>query len=126
MPIELTTTLEWIVAIETIILFIGFVLKPVINVGKVVYKRYIGVPDKTNTERIEEVQQEIEVLKQGQQALLRNQIITHAKAAIKKGSISDIELKNLDEMSKPYKALGGNGVTAQLVEECNKLKLEVD
>ena len=57
-------------------------------------------------------------------ALLHHEIFQTAKEAIKKESITEYELENLEELYIPYKEIGGNGTAEKLYEDCKKLKIE--
>lgn len=67
-----------------------------------------------------------DALTQGVLSLLHNRIYELAREAIKRGGITEDELDELENLYRPYKALGGNGTGCQLYERAKKLPLISD
>lgn len=121
---------NWIQLLQPIWIFLLIVfIRPIKNYFITIYQRHVGNPVKTNETRLDKLTEkvnELEILKEGQKALLHSMIFSEAKKVLNKGIITTSELDNLDELMIPYKALGGNGTAKKLVNECKKLKLKQD
>lgn len=58
-------------------------------------------------------------------ALLHDRIFTGAKEAITAGAVSPDDYNNLKYLYEPYRALGGNGTAKRMMDEVEKLPLDV-
>lgn len=66
---------------------------------------------------------EIQVLKLGVQALLRNEIQRSCYECFNKKFCTFEELDNIDNMYQQYHALGGNGTVTELFKKLKNLKI---
>lgn len=80
---------------------------------------------KKNKEKEEEEKKKINVLEQGVQALLRNEIIRRYREFESKGEISILDQENLDEMFIQYQNLGGNGTVKKMMNDLYELKTKI-
>ena len=81
----------------------------------------IGVAYKTLSKRIHKQLYDQKALKDGTQALLRNQIIKEYDKYTSKGSIPIYGMENVNAMYSAYHALGGNGTITKILEELKEL-----
>lgn len=86
---------------------------------------FISTKLKKNKEKEEEEKKKINVLEQGVQALLRNEIIRRYREFESKGEISILDKENLEEMFEQYKNLGGNGTVKKMMDELLNLKTKI-
>lgn len=86
---------------------------------------FISTKFKKNKEKEEEEKKKINVLEQGVQALLRNEIIRRYREFETKGEISILDKENLEEMFEQYKNLGGNGTVKKMMDELLNLKTKI-
>lgn len=80
---------------------------------------------KKNKEKEEEEKKKINVLEQGVQALLRNEIIRRYREFESKGEISILDKENLEEMFEQYKNLGGNGTVKKMMDDLLNLRTKI-
>ena len=86
---------------------------------------FISTKLKKNKEKEEEEKKKINVLEQGVQALLRNEIIRRYREFESKGEISILDQENLDEMFVQYQNLGGNGTVKKMMNDLYELKTKI-
>ena len=86
---------------------------------------FISTKLKKNKEKEEEEKKKINVLEQGVQALLRNEIIRRYREFESKGEISILDQENLDEMFIQYQNLGGNGTVKKMMNDLYELKTKI-
>lgn len=86
---------------------------------------FVSTKFKKNKEKEEEEKKKINVLEQGVQALLRNEIIRRYREFETKGEISILDKENLEEMFEQYKNLGGNGTVKKMMDELLNLKTKI-
>lgn len=86
---------------------------------------FISTKFKKNKQKEEEEKKKINVLEQGVQALLRNEIIRRYREFESKGEISILDKENLEEMFEQYKNLGGNGTAKKMMDELLNLKTKI-
>lgn len=130
---------EWITHFHQIWIFLSpiiagvicYLIRPTINLVVYVYNKYIQKPDIDNRNDIEIIMDDLEAIKEElehsrdrDKAVLHHEIFQTARTALKKGFITDFELKNLDILYTEYKAMGGNGTAAKLYKDCLKLPLK--
>ena len=86
---------------------------------------FISTKFKKNKQKEEEEKKKINVLEQGVQALLRNEIIRRYREFESKGEISILDQENLDEMFIQYQNLGGNGTVKKMMNDLYELKTKI-
>jgi len=64
-----------------------------------------------------------EAIEEGLRALLRDSIIHECDRCTERGYMHIHNLESVDDMSKMYYALGGNGAVKKLVEDFKKLEV---
>ena len=127
-PESLVNLYQWITYLTPVWGFILFVFwKPI----KKLYFKLFRKPDEIMSNRLDLIEKKLAKLdsdlqqrKRISKALLHHEIFQTAKEAIKKESITEYELENLEELYIPYKEIGGNGTAEKLYEDCKKLKIE--
>lgn len=67
------------------------------------------------------IKSEFSCVKNGMQAILRNQIIGQYNKYMDKGFIPIYGMGNVEAMYKEYHALGGNGTITKLMDKLNEL-----
>lgn len=103
---------EFITNINTFVLLItGFSLSAIL-------KKYLSWKKKN----IEKTNYRLEVLEEGQVAILHNKIYMISLHHIDKGYVTLDDLEDLDYLFKPYKKLGGNGTAEKLYDEVQSLR----
>ena len=65
-----------------------------------------------------------EAVKNGMRCLLRERIIEICDRCLDRGFVHIHSLESLDDLMEQYKALGGNGTAAKLVEDVKKLQVK--
>lgn len=80
---------------------------------------------KKNEENRQKDLAEHDALKLGLKSLLYSQIKKAAEDILAKGSISELELKELEADYQAYKGLGGNGFITKLYSQCMDLEVVV-
>ena len=68
--------------------------------------------------------QKDKAIENGMYYLLREKIIEICDRCIERGFVHIHSLESLDDLSKQYKALGGNGTAAKLIEDVKKLQVK--
>lgn len=63
-------------------------------------------------------------IKNGLRCLLRENIITICDRCLDRGTMKLHDLESLEDMSKEYKALGGNGSVEKLIQDTKKLGIK--
>lgn len=127
-PQWLITAYQWILYLTPIWgLIVVLFYKPF----KEVYKRFILEPDIDHEKRLDEIdskinhiEDELERRLNVSRALLHHEIFKTAKDALNKGSITEYELENLEQLYIPYKEIGGNGTAEKLYQDCHNLKIK--
>lgn len=63
-------------------------------------------------------------MKFGVQAVLHDRLIQKCTYIIQRGHVTTDDLDELEELNKPYKALGGNGTVKTALEKVKQLPLK--
>ena len=97
---------------------------------KNLYNKLFKKPTNENSKRLDKIEDKLVQIDRDLQqrrrisrALLHHEIFQTARQALEKGYISEYELENLDELYKPYKAIGGNGTAEKLYNDCKDLPI---
>lgn len=113
------------VAVPTIVFLIQDKIK-----DKKHKKEMIEQEKKHKQEIIEQIDQkqneEIKVLRDGIKALLHDRIIQKCEYHLRQKHISASDIKELEYMNEPYKALGGNGTVKTMLSAVHKLDKETN
>ncbi len=104
--------IEFITSLNTFVLLITGV-----SISAIV-KKYLS----WKKENIKKTNMRLEILEEGQVAILHNKIYMVCLHHIEKGFVTVDDLEDLDYLFKPYKKLGGNGTAEKLYEEVQSLK----
>lgn len=81
----------------------------------------VGAGYRHTYKRLQEQKKEQEAFRNGMKALLRDRIIESYNRCLEKGYCAIYSLENIHALYKEYKALGGNGAIAELVEKAEAL-----
>lgn len=82
--------------------------------------------DQKLIERVEAQEKEQAVIKAGIEALLHDSLYREAKTHIKRGKISEPDMRNVEYLYNSYHALGGNGTGTELFNRCKALPLDLE
>jgi len=82
--------------------------------------------DQKISERLETNEEEIKTLREGLIALLHDRIYRGCMDNLRKGSIREDDLRNMEYLYTSYHALGGNGTGTELYERFKDLPLEIE
>lgn len=82
--------------------------------------------DQKISERVATNEEEIKTVREGLIALLHDRIYSGCIHNLKKGSIDESDLRNMEYLYTSYHALGGNGTGTELYERFKDLPLEIE
>ena len=85
----------------------------------------VGFGFKALKKRQDEQDKKNKAIKNGVQALLRNELIRRYREYESKGEISIIDKENVEHMFEEYKNLGGNGTGAKMYEDLLELPTKI-
>lgn len=97
---------------------------PLISGASVVMVAVIEAAAARERKRTREGNQKSDAIKNGVQALLRRELISEYNHYSECGHIPIYGMENVLDMYNAYKALGGNGTAAKLVEALKRLPTE--
>lgn len=119
-----TIEASWLFYAGLVLAFWKILPKLIVKKAVSAVRQVLEEPISEVNEKLNNIEQKQELIKQGTLAILHYRIYEDANKYISQGYITTEQIDDLEHLFKPYKALGGNGTAESLYKKCLDLPLK--
>lgn len=119
-----TIEASWLFYAGLVLAFWKIFPKLIVKKAVSAVRQVLEEPISEVNEKLNNIEQKQELIKQGTLAILHYRIYEDANKYIAQGYITTEQIDDLEHLFKPYKALGGNGTAESLYKKCLDLPLK--